>query len=290
MAGQIAGELANELGDGDETDQPLREPGVGTPTMREPADAIGPAAEGGESVNSGQVNDGAADIAGPEGMDEHLQQPGDEQPRRRRRRRGGRRHRRRNGGENGAPQGVENAGSAVAGRGDDGEDDQDEERAEETGEPLESAADSLASGPVVLDAEVAEAEVAPEPQPVKAPTRRRRGAAAAASAAAVEPVVDEGGAGPAAEEPRKRAGTRSRGGTRAASTRSRATSKSAPQRIPPKAGKDDSAASAKPAASAPVVRTGSADKHLVADEPVIPQPLSRPRSYRDLDAIPDDYD
>jgi hypothetical protein len=40
----------------------------------------------------------------------------------------------------------------------------------------------------------------------------------------------------------------------------------------------------------PVVRTGSADKHLASDEPVAPQPASRPHSYRDLDAIPDDYD
>jgi len=32
------------------------------------------------------------------------------------------------------------------------------------------------------------------------------------------------------------------------------------------------------------------DKHLISDEPVIPQPMSRPRSYSDLDAIPDDYD
>jgi len=53
------------------------------------------------------------------------------------------------------------------------------------------------------------------------------------------------------------------------------------------------AAQAKPQAvsePADVVRTGSADKHLVSDEPVAPQPMSRPRSYRDLDAIPDDYD
>ncbi len=39
-----------------------------------------------------------------------------------------------------------------------------------------------------------------------------------------------------------------------------------------------------------VVRTGSADKHLASDEPVAPQPATRPHSYRDLDAIPDDYD
>ena len=38
------------------------------------------------------------------------------------------------------------------------------------------------------------------------------------------------------------------------------------------------------------VRTGSADRHLINDEPIAPQPISRPRSHRDLDSIPDDYD
>jgi len=40
----------------------------------------------------------------------------------------------------------------------------------------------------------------------------------------------------------------------------------------------------------PVPRTGSTDRHLLHDEPVLPQPLSRPRTYRDLDQIPDDLD
>jgi len=45
------------------------------------------------------------------------------------------------------------------------------------------------------------------------------------------------------------------------------------------------------AAEAPtVLPTGSADRHLVRDEPVAPQPVSRPRSSRDLDSIPDDFD
>jgi ribonuclease E len=39
-----------------------------------------------------------------------------------------------------------------------------------------------------------------------------------------------------------------------------------------------------------LTRTGSADHHLVRDEPVAPQPVIRPRSHRDLDSIPDDYD
>jgi hypothetical protein len=38
------------------------------------------------------------------------------------------------------------------------------------------------------------------------------------------------------------------------------------------------------------VKPVSVDKHLVDDEPVLPQPARRPRSVRDLDAIPDDYD
>jgi hypothetical protein len=41
----------------------------------------------------------------------------------------------------------------------------------------------------------------------------------------------------------------------------------------------------------PVVRTGSTDKHLIHDdEPLAPEPPRRPRTYRDLDAIPDDLD
>ncbi len=82
-------------------------------------------------------------------------------------------------------------------------------------------------------------------------------------------------------------------------TRKPAAAKAAaPKRIPPKKRK---ASEATPEievnVASEVVPTGSADKHLVSsdepiadDEPVIPQPLSRPRSYRDLDAIPDDYD
>jgi ribonuclease E len=39
-----------------------------------------------------------------------------------------------------------------------------------------------------------------------------------------------------------------------------------------------------------VQRTGSTDRHLMHDEPILPEPLPRPRSYRDLDQIPDDLD
>jgi ribonuclease E len=39
-----------------------------------------------------------------------------------------------------------------------------------------------------------------------------------------------------------------------------------------------------------IPRTGSSDRHLMHDEPILPEPLPRPRSYRDLDQIPDDLD
>jgi hypothetical protein len=75
-----------------------------------------------------------------------------------------------------------------------------------------------------------------------------------------------------------------------AAQRSRPPARQAPQRIPPKA-PSRAHPQPQPVAEPPaVVRTGSADKHLVSDEPIAPQPAARPRSYRDLDAIPDDYD
>jgi ribonuclease E len=53
----------------------------------------------------------------------------------------------------------------------------------------------------------------------------------------------------------------------------------------------DPADSSSPPPPEPVVRTGSADRHLVAtDEPIAPPPAVRPHSFQDLDAIPDDFD
>ncbi len=66
--------------------------------------------------------------------------------------------------------------------------------------------------------------------------------------------------------------------------------KGRPKRIPP-AKKPKAAARGKKDDTVPspdVVPTGSADKHLAGDEPVDPTPLSRPKSYGDLDAITTD--
>jgi hypothetical protein len=104
-----------------------------------------------------------------------------------------------------------------------------------------------------------------------------------------EPVpTSEPGAPAEAEEapPAKK----KRGGGRRSASASSAKSRS----------KRPSSRSAKPAAAksattpaipdVPVVKTGSADKHLADDEPVDPQPSRRPRKGYDLDEISDDYD
>jgi ribonuclease E len=71
----------------------------------------------------------------------------------------------------------------------------------------------------------------------------------------------------------------------------------APQRVPPPPPPSPAPTGSRrgghgPAApQPPVVKTGSTDRHLIHDEPVIHEPPPRrPRTYRDLDAIPEDFD
>jgi ribonuclease E len=77
----------------------------------------------------------------------------------------------------------------------------------------------------------------------------------------------------------------SRGGrAKTATTRKKAASKATESAAKPAV---ESAA----VAEAPVVvKTGSTDRHLIEDEPAFPQPVRRPKSVRDLDHIPDDFD
>jgi ribonuclease E len=82
---------------------------------------------------------------------------------------------------------------------------------------------------------------------------------------------------------RRRRGGRRRRGRRPDSAQTAAEGLPPPLPAPPQ---DEPRAREEPT----LTRTGSADHHLVQDEPVAPQPVIRPRSHRDLDSIPDDYD
>jgi hypothetical protein len=69
----------------------------------------------------------------------------------------------------------------------------------------------------------------------------------------------------------------------------------APARIPSRRQPKLPAPPPAPIEVPPTVRTGSTDRHLMHDEPVIDEvvidePVRRPRSYRDLDQIPDDME
>jgi ribonuclease E len=177
---------------------------------------------------------------------------GPDQKPRRRRRRGGRRHRRRN--AQGEPMGNAPVGEQAPA-------ESFEEGDEENIEVIEEIEAEVQREPV--------AEVIAEPEPV----------------VEEEPMAEEE---PVAEpKPKAKRASRAKAATATKPVRVRAASK----RVPPKkSAKAAAEATAEVAQPADVVRTGSADKHLISDEPVIPQPLSRPRSYSDLDAIPDDYD
>jgi hypothetical protein len=81
--------------------------------------------------------------------------------------------------------------------------------------------------------------------------------------------------------------------TKPSASKSKASSRRTPKRTPPAKSAASESSSSKAvtvADDAPVVKTGSTDKHLADDEPVEDAPVSRPRRRYDLDAIPDDFD
>lgn len=87
------------------------------------------------------------------------------------------------------------------------------------------------------------------------------------------------------EQPKKR-----RSSTRGGKGRGKRGAAAEPERQSSANPQAEKSASAPAIAEAPIVRTGSTDKHLHDEEPVLHEPVRRPRSYRDLDHIPDDYD
>jgi ribonuclease E len=194
---------------------------------------------------------------------------GPDQKPRRRRRRGGRRHRRRNGEGNheanleNMPEGGQPASSEIV---------SDEFESTDVEETSEIGAAPEAIEPMEEVAEVIEIEPLLESD------------AASEAESAVQPMVEAEQA-PAPKKTRAKRASRAKAAPKT------------PKRIPPKksgkatkASKGEKEEPGEVAQPKGVVRTGSADKHLISDEPVIPQPLTRPRSYSDLDAIPDDYD
>jgi ribonuclease E len=229
---------------------------------------------------------------------------------RRRRRRGGRRHRRRRERErlereralaeqNGGvapefspvqPEGFEDDFENEAPSAGTAEIEADRESDEEFDrdfEPLEPVAEA----PREFPAEVEPAGQSDEPAP--APVE-------------VEVAEEPEGEPPAevaieeAPKTRKRRGTRKPAAKPARAAKApakKAPPRRTPKRTPPKksfSAKEEAPADQSRAAAAdaiPVVRTGSADKHLADDEPVDPSPAPRrPTRRYDLDEIPDDYD
>ena len=104
----------------------------------------------------------------------------------------------------------------------------------------------------------------------------------AAPSASGSPASAEAEQGPSKPRRRRRGG---RGRRRKSADNGAAAQSSETLPIP-----GDLANPPPPAPDPVVVRTGSTDRHLIQDEPVLPQPVRRPRSVRDLDSIPDDYD
>lgn len=220
---------------------------------------------------------------------------------RRRRRRGGRRHRRRRERENemrqqagleGLPQGDELDGDyddapAAPSASDGVMSDAERDRHQDDGAAPadEAAATAPMNEPERTEESVAEVEIpsdldaeretdeAAEEEPAPPAKKKRTSRAKASPSKATKSAKPKA---PKSATPR------------------RATAK----RTPPKKAADKDRADGKPSAKAslasvvetPVVKTGSADKHLVDDDPVEGTSPRRASRRYDLDEIPDDYD
>ena len=270
---------------------------VGTFNDVEPADAIGPAAEGGDSIAEDELNTALSDRPASGGPTAEGTGEGDGH-RRRRRRRGGRRHRRSD--EPGRP-----AGEGAAEPSDD--------VAEPQGEPILDD-DADAGGIVVLtDADAMPVGTSPR----QAAAAEAEVDEATAEIAAEEPAdADEGAdddsddeaSAPAPKKGRPSAAKK----TAAKKTAAKKTAKKAPvkavakkataKKVPaarptrrkPAPVTDDAPGSPTPTSTvkrpAGVVATGVADTHVVDEDDHEEPAEAKPQSYGDLDSIPDDYD
>ena len=165
-------------------------------------------------------------------------------------------------------------------------DDEAEARASMRQEPASAPEVSATTGEASIPAP-ARGEAGAEEEPSaktkrsrrRAPSRSRKAESAAEAGEAASAEFEA----PAASKPRRAAGGRSR-----KSPGKKAATADSPQAEKPSDGAPSDVPAAYEAKTA--APTGSADRHLASDEEIAPQPVSRPRSRRDLDAIPDDWD
>ncbi len=164
-------------------------------------------------------------------------------------------------------------------------------RSARTTEPKPAAAEAATAK--AATAEAAEAEAAEEGKAKPARRTRRATTRKQAASRRVAPAADQADKDKADKSADK--------ATESTDKADEPADKAAKPAAKPAAPAPATSAEAKPAANAPrpvvipvpTVRTGSTDRHLADEEPdeiLAPRPASRPRSYRDLDAIPDDYD
>jgi hypothetical protein len=130
-----------------------------------------------------------------------------------------------------------------------------------------------------------------KPASAGAGSSRRASKTPAAKATVAAPVAEPTTEGDEEAKPKRsrgKRGGRGRGKSAAGAEHSDASSPAKPAA----SARSDASSSRKPpvVSEPPIVRTGSADRHLADDEPVLHEPVRRPRSVRDLDHIPDDYD
>jgi len=135
-------------------------------------------------------------------------------------------------------------------------------------------------------------EAAPAPP---APAETRTAAAASQPPAPAQPVAPAASSPEPVAPPAETADGSARGRRRTRGRRRKAAdvvAQPSPQPPAPSAALPAGQTSAPPAEPQRQASRGSmpADRHLVHDEPVMPQPLPRPRTYRDLDSIPDDFE
>ncbi|MBV8780242.1 MAG: Rne/Rng family ribonuclease [Phycisphaerae bacterium] len=267
------------------------------------ADSVGMA---GEEIDAAAIDAEFSEgsVAG-EATGEHAADRGedsadpDHSRKRRRRRRGGRRHRRHREGAANAEESDQNAPASETS--DEEFDDARDELSEEAddGSPPSLHDREIEAGvtsePGAVESDESEIESAEETTeaPADASSKPARSRSRSRRPASIEEQEIEAGITTEPEaavesetaEDEKPAKSRRRGG-RSASRTGSARRSSRPARKPPAT--EESAASTTEAS--PVVPSGSADRHLVDDVPVEPEPPRRPRSYDDLDAVPDDYD